>query len=59
MCFYLKWCEKIKIQYKKNTKTQPKKTVCETVNFVSTKLNKPKILSRNTKEWHNTFIIFL
>ena len=42
MCFYLKWCEKIKIQYKKNTKTQPKKTVCETVNFVSTKLNKPK-----------------
>ena len=26
----------------KNTKNQPKKTVCETMNFYSTKLIKPK-----------------
>ena len=33
MCFYLKWC-------KKNSKSQVKKTVCETVSFGSTKLTK-------------------
>ena len=31
--FYLKWCIK-----KKNTKSQLKKTICETVKFGSTKL---------------------
>ena len=33
---YLKWCAK-----KKNTKSQPKKIVCEIVNFGSTNLTKP------------------
>ena len=37
MYFYLKWCVK-----KKNTKSQPKKIVCEIVNFGSTKLTKQK-----------------
>ena len=36
MCFNLKWCAK-----KKNTKSQPKKIVCETMNFKSEKLTKP------------------
>ena len=37
MCFYLKWCiKKKKIQ---NTKIQPKKTVCEIVNFGSKKID--------------------
>ena len=44
MCFYLKLCEKIKIQLKKNTKTQSKKTVCEMKIFDSTKLTKSKKL---------------
>ena len=38
----------------KNTKSQPKKTGCETVNFESTKLAKPKTISRNTIEWGTT-----
>ena len=37
MCFYLKWC----VKRKKNTKSQPKKIVYETVNFGSTMLTKP------------------
>ena len=44
MCFYLKLCEKIKIQLKKNTKTQSKKTACEMKIFDSTKLTKSKKL---------------
>ena len=51
MCFYLKWCVKIKIQ-QKSTKSQSKKTLYETVNFGST-------------EWYNilkkylyNFVIF-
>ena len=39
MWFYLKWC----VKKKKNTKIQPKKTVCEIVNFGSTKLTKQYI----------------
>ena len=35
MYFYLKLCAK-----KENTKSQPKKIVCKTVNFGSTKLTK-------------------
>ena len=41
ICFHLKWCVKIKIQLKKNTKGQLKKTVREIVNFGSIKLTKP------------------
>ena len=37
MWFYLKMARK----EKKNTKSQPKKIVCETVNFGSRKLTKP------------------
>jgi len=37
MCFYLKWCVK-----KKNTKGQSNKTVCEIMNFSSTKLTTKK-----------------
>ena len=39
----------------KNTKIQPKKTRCETVNFGSIKFTQPKTISRNT----STFIILL
>ena len=39
MWFYLKLC----VKKKKNTKSQPKKTVCEIVNFGSTKLTKQYI----------------
>ena len=38
----------------KNTKSQTKKTGCETMNFESTKLAKPKTISRNTIEWGTT-----
>ena len=41
----------------KNTKSQPKKTICEVVNFGSIKLTKPKIIYRNITEWYNIFII--
>ena len=34
----------------KNTKCQPKKTVCKMVNFGSIKLTKPKIIYRYTIE---------
>ena len=40
---------------KKNTKTQPKKTVCETVTFGSTKLTKPKY-SIETQQKGITFL---
>ena len=43
----------------KNTKSQLKKTGCETVNFGSTKLAKPKTISRNTIEWYNIFIVIM
>ena len=38
MYFYLKWCVKEK---KKKTKNEPRKIVCETMNFGSTTLTKP------------------
>ena len=43
----------------KNAKTQPAKTICETVNFGSTKLTKQKKKKnyRNITEWCNIFII--
>ena len=53
MCFYLKWCVNIKIQLKKNTKSQLKKIVCEIVNFGSTKLTKPKKKKKNLETQHN------
>ena len=43
----------------KNTKSQPKKTRCEIVNFESAKLAKPKTISRNTIEWYNIFIVIM
>ena len=42
---YLKWCAK-----KKNTKSQPKKIVCEIVNFGSTNLTNLQKISKNTTE---------
>ena len=54
MCFYLKWCVKLKIQ-DENTKSQPKKTVCEIVNFVSIKLTKPKKTFLETQQNSTTF----
>ena len=50
---------------KKNTKSQPKKTVCEIVNFGSTKLTKQYIYiyiykqNRITQYFYNTFINLL
>ena len=46
---------------KKNTKSQSKKTVCEIVNFGSTKLTKKKNLERQqmAQHFHNTSIILL
>ena len=61
MWFYLKWC----VKKKKNTKIQPKKTVCEKVNFGSTKLTKQYIYiyiykqNRITQYFYNTFINLL
>ena len=57
MCFYLKWCVKKKIQT--NKKSQLRKTVCEIVNFGSTKLTKSKKQFLETKHFHNTFIFLL
>ena len=54
MCFYLKWCVKIKIQ-DENTKSQSKKTVCEIMNFVSIKLTKPKKTFLETQQNGTTF----
>ena len=58
MCFYLKWCVK-----KKNTKSQLKKIVRETMNFGSITLTKPlKNFNKHnkmTQHFHNTFIILL
>ena len=48
---------------KKNTKSQPKKIVCEIVNFGSTNLTKPtkkfQKHNRMAQRFHNTFIILL
>ena len=59
MYFYLKWCAK----KKKNTKSQPKKIICKTVNFGSkklTKTNKKFIKTQKVAQYfHNTFIILL
>ena len=54
MCFYLKWCVKIRIQ-DENTKSQSKKTVCEIMNFVSIKLTKPKKTFLETQQNSTTF----
>ena len=42
-----------KYTIKKNTKSQSKKTVCEIVNFDSTKLTKPKKKKKILETQHN------
>ena len=44
--------------YKKiQTKSQPKKIVCEIINFGSPNLTKPKKKSRNIIKCHNIFLV--
>ena len=42
---------------KQQRKNQQKKIVCETVNFCSSNMTKPKKKSRNTTKCHNIFTI--
>ena len=41
------------------TKSQPKKIICEIVNFGSIKLLNHQKISKNTTRWQNIFIILL